>query len=433
MNVRNMTNTMLKQKVDAFGQVLYQCAKEQPNRKFHALYDKIYRPDVLKLAWLKVQANQGSGGIDGKTIDYIVDTIGERQFLNDLYVKLKQEKYVPQPVRRVYIPKGNGETRPLGIPVIEDRVVQQATKLVMEPIFEVDFKDCSYGFRPKRNAHQALKVIRKESKTKYWVVDVDIKGYFDNISHQKLMQLVEQRISDRRLLALIRQWLKAGVMEGKEFHESTVGSPQGGVISPLLANIYLNYLDTLWEKHCSHLGTLIRYADDMVIMCKRKGMALESIRSLKGIFEKLELEMNTEKSRLVNLWDDSEGFDFLGFHHRKFPKRRKHGKVIYTLEHVPSKKAMKKMRQTFKATISPRNKLYLDTLDFVEGLNRKIVGMRNYYFTTPLSRKWLAKIDWYIRDLLIIHYNTKRQKFKYRNRKVVVSLLEGKLKKLAAD
>lgn len=433
MNVRKMTNTMLKQKVEAFGQVLSHCAKEQPKRKFHALYDKIYRPDVLKVAWLKVKANRGSGGIDGKSIDYIVDSIGERHFLNDLYVKLKDGNYTPQPVKRVYIPKGNGETRPLGIPVIEDRVVQQATKLVIEPIFEVDFKDCSYGFRPKRNAHQALKVIRKESKSNYWVVDVDIKGYFDNIPHGKLMQLVETRISDRRVLTLIRQWLKAGVMEGKVLHESPVGSPQGGVISPLLANVYLNYLDTLWERHCSHLGALIRYADDMVIMCKRKARALESIRVLKGIFGKLELEMNAEKSRLVNLWDDSEGFDFLGFHHRKFPKRRKNGKVFYILEHVPSKKAMKKMRQTFKAYISPRNRLYLDTLDFVEGLNRKIVGMRNYYLITPLSQKWLAKIDWYIRDLLIIHYNTKRQKPKYRQRKVVVNLLEGRLKKLAVD
>lgn len=431
MNVRNMTNTMLKQKVDAFGQVLYHCAKEQPNRKFHALYDKIYRPDILKVAWLKVKAKQGSGGIDGKSIDYIVDTIGERQFLNDLYVKLKQENYTAQPVKRVYIPKGNGGTRPLGIPVIEDRVVQQATKLVMEPIFEVDFSDCSYGFRPKRNAHQALKTIRKESKTNYWVVDVDIKGYFDHISHQKLMQLVEQRISDKRLLALIRQWLKAGVMEDKILHESPVGSPQGGVISPLLANIYLNYLDTLWEKYCSHLGTLIRYADDMVIMCKRKVLALESIRILKGIFEKLELEMNIEKSHLVNLWDDSEGFDFLGFHHRKLPKRRKKGKVFYLLEHLPSKKAMKNMRQTFKSFISPRNKLHLETLDFVEGLNRKIVGMRNYYLITPISQKWLAKIDWYIKKLLVIHYNTKRQRSKYRDPKTVVNLLEGKLEKLA--
>lgn len=422
---------MLKQKVDAFGQVLYHCAKAQPKRKFHALYDKIYRPDVLKVAWLAVKKKRGSGGVDGKTIDYIVGTLGERTFLNELYLKLKNETYQTQPVKRVHIPKGNGETRPLGIPTIEDRVVQQATKLVIEPIFEVDFKECSYGFRPKRNAHQALKIIRKESKTHYWVVDVDIKSYFDTISHEKLMKLVEMRISDKRLLSLVRQWLKAGVMEGKTVSETLVGSPQGGVISPLLANIYLNYLDTLWEKRYSHLGILIRYADDIVILCKRKAIAMESIQVLKAVFERLELEMNVEKSKLVNLWDDSEGFDFLGFHHRKFPKRKKNGRVFYILEHVPSKKAMKKMRQTFKEYISPRNKLYMDTLDFVEGLNRKIVGMRNYYLVTPLSQRWLAKIDWYIRDLLIIHYNTRRNKPKYRKRLVVINLLEYKLKKLA--
>lgn len=431
MNVKEMTNTMLKQKVNVFGQVLYHCAKAQPKRKFHALYDKIYRPDVLKLAWLMVKRNRGSGGVDGQTIDYIVETIGESQFLNDLYQKLKNESYEAQPVRRVHIPKGNGDTRPLGIPTIEDRVVQQATKLILEPIFEVDFKDCSYGFRPKRSAQQALKVIRKEGKTNYWVVDVDIKGYFDHISHEKLMKLVEQRVSDKRLLALIRQWLEAGVMEGNLIQESVVGSPQGGVISPLLANIYLNYLDTLWEKHCTHLGTLIRYADDMVILCKRKALALTSIRVLKGIFETLELEMNTEKSKLINLWDDSEGFDFLGFHHRKFPKRRKNGKVFYILEHVPNRKAMKKMRQICKEYISPRNKLYLDTTDFVEGLNRKIVGMRNYYLITPLAQKWLGKIDWYIRELLIIHYNKRRGKRKYSNRKLVLEQLGNKFEKLA--
>lgn len=229
MNVRKMTNTMLKQKVKAFGQVLYHCAKAQPKRKFHALYDKIYRPDVLKVAWLAVKSNRGSAGVDGKTIDYIVNTIGEKQFLNELYQKLKANSYEAKPVKRVNIPKGNGDTRPLGIPTIEDRVVQQATKLVIEPIFEVDFKECSYGFRPNRNVHQALKVIRKESKTNYWVVDVDIRSYFDNISHEKLMKLVERRISDKRLISLIRQWLKAGVLEGKTLTETMIGSPQGGL------------------------------------------------------------------------------------------------------------------------------------------------------------------------------------------------------------
>lgn len=422
---------MLKEKVNAFQQVLYQSAKAKPKRKFHALYDKIYRPDTLKMAWLSVKENQGSAGVDRLTIDYIENQIGENNFLNELYLKLKHQKYKSQSVRRVYIPKGNGDMRPLGIPTVEDRVVQQATKLVIEPIFEADFKDCSYGFRPMRNQHQAVEKIRQEAKKSYWVVDIDLKQYFDTINHQKLMKLVGMRISDKRIINLIKGWLKAGVMENKQYHETVLGSPQGGVISPLLSNIYLNYLDTLWEKQCTRLGSLIRFADDMVIMCKTKRDAYESIEAIKEIFRRLELTINVEKSKLVNIWDNKEGFDFLGFHHRKMPKKRKGGKVYYMLEQVPNKKAMKKMRQKFKDYISPRNKLHMDTIDFIAGLNRKISGMRNYYLMTSMSRKWLARIDWYIGELLIIHYNKRRGQSKYSNHAVAKSLFKGTLQKLA--
>jgi len=267
-----MTNAVLKQKAERFSTTLYHCAKANPKRKFHALYDKIHRPDILKTAWLKVKSNNGSAGVDGITIDKIVNEIGENQFLNNLYKKLKTETYHPSPVKRVWIPKANSQKmRPLGIPTIEDRVVQQAVKSVLEPIFETTFKDSSYGFRPKRNAHQAMKAIRKASQKNYWVVDVDIKGYFDNINHKKLMLLVEQKISDKRILRLIRNWLKAGVMEDGSLERSELGSPQGGVISPLLANIYLNVLDHLWEKRFQHLGTLVRYADDLVVMTGQSG------------------------------------------------------------------------------------------------------------------------------------------------------------------
>lgn len=184
---------------------LYLCAKESATRRFHALYDKVYRPDILAEAWRRVKRKDGSGGIDGQTIDFIIDEYRERNFLNALYLELKHKKYRPAPVRRTYIPKGDGKERPLGIPTIKDRVVQTATMMVIEPIFEADFKDCSYGFRPKKNAHQAMAHIRRASKKAYWVVDVDIQGYFDYINHDKLMQLVEQRISDRRILKLIRQ------------------------------------------------------------------------------------------------------------------------------------------------------------------------------------------------------------------------------------
>lgn len=237
---------------------LYFCAKENPKRRFHALYDKIYRPDILAEAWKRVKRNKGSGGVDGQTIDKIVQEYGERRFLNEIYLQVKQKEYHPSPVRRTLIPKADGKQRPLGIPTIKDRVVQMATKMVIEPIFEADFKDCSFGFRPKRNAHQAIAQIRKASKYTSWVIDVDIKGYFDNINQSKLMKLVEMRISDKRVLKLIRKWLEAGVMEDGQFRNTETGTPQGGVISPLLANIYLNYMDTIWEKKFSHLGKLIR-------------------------------------------------------------------------------------------------------------------------------------------------------------------------------
>jgi group II intron reverse transcriptase/maturase len=291
-----------------------------------------------------------------------------------------------------------------------------ATKIVIEGIFEADFKDCSYGFRPKRNMHQALNQIRKTVNFGkiYWVVDVDIKGYFDNIPHEKLMKLVEQRISDRRILKLIRKWLKAGYTEEGQFYETEIGSPQGGVISPLLSNIYLNYLDTIWEKRFTEVGTLVRFADDLVILCYSKKQALKAIDVLKAVFKKLELTMNATKSKLVNLGTDEEGFDFLGYHHRKLPLIRKSGAKSYILRSFPSKKAMKKMKSKVKEVTSPRSMLKKSVNEIVKELNPKIQGWRNYYseIDSGCSNRFLNKVDWYVRKRLAIFWNKKHKKKK---------------------
>lgn len=411
---------------------LYLTAKENPKRRFHALYDKIYREDILREAWRRVKGNKGSGGVDGITIDHIVNEHGEEQFVEEIRERLITGTYHPLPARRREIPKGDGKFRPLGIPAIIDRVVQMATKLVIEPIFETDFKESSYGFRPKRDAKGAIRHIRRAvKKGVYWVVDVDITGYFDNIQHEKLMKLVEQRISDRRILKLIRKWLKAGYVKDNQFYETELGSPQGGVISPLLGNIYLNYLDTIWENKFTELGTFVRYADDLVILCKTKEQALKSIDVLKAVFGKLELQMNTSKSKLINLWDDKEGFDFLGMHHRKIPKQIK-GTERHILRSYPSKKAMKKMKEKVKEVTEPRNRLFWTMNRMVEELNPKIQGWRNYYAMDSFADLFLNKIDWYIRKRLMLFWNKKRNRRKKHSNSRLAGIVAGHsgLKKL---
>ncbi|MEC0230798.1 group II intron reverse transcriptase/maturase [Paenibacillus alba] len=386
---------------------LYLAAKENPKRRFHALYDKIYRKDILWEAWRRVKSKKGSGGIDGVSLEHIVEVYGAERFVEEIREKLVSGTYHPLPARRKEIPKPDGKLRPLGIPSIIDRVVQMATKMVMEPIFETDFKDCSYGFRPKRSQHGAIRQIRREvKKGVYWVVDIDIKGYFDNIGHEKLMKLVEQRISDRRVLKLIWKWLKAGFVKDDQFYETDLGSPQGSVISPLLSNIYLNYLDKVWENKFTELGALVRFADDLVILCKTKEQAMKAIDVLKAVFNKLEIEINTSKSKLVNLWGDKTGFDFLGMHHRKIPKQVK-GVAHYILRSYPSKKAMKKMKEKVKEVTEPRNRLFWTMNRMVEELNPKIQGWRNYYAMDAFADLFLNKIDWYIRKRLTLFWNKK--------------------------
>jgi RNA-directed DNA polymerase len=432
VNAPKANNT--KEKVQKLQRKLYLAAKKASKRRFHALYDKVIRKDILEEAWKRVKANGGASGIDQISISDI-ESYGVEKFLAEIHDEMIEGRYRPQAVRRCYIPKndGRGGKRPLGIPIIKDRVIQMAVKMVIEPLFEADFLECSYGFRPKRSAHQALDIIRRKTKNNgWWVVDADIKNYFGSIDHHKLMLLVEQRISDRRILKLIRKWLTAGVMEDGQYRETLIGSPQGGVISPLLSNIYLHYLDYKWEKHCNHLGTLVRYADDFVIICRAKKEAEHALKTVQSILEKLELTMHPEKTRLVNIWDGTQGFDFLGFHHRFRQSRTRTGQGYKEMHQVPSKKAMQKMRQNIKEVFANRARLTFDIQEMVKILNPKIIGMRNYYGLKNAGRQ-LNKIDWYIMTKFTLWYNHKKQRkprHGYRS-KVQEIIVQNGLQKLA--
>lgn len=430
MSAQKANNTIGK--VRQLQRKLYLAAKLNSKRRFHALYDKVYRKDILLEAWKRVKANGGAGGVDQISIAD-VEGYGVDKFLQEIQQELIEVKYHPKPVRRTYIPKGNGEKRPLGIPIIKDRVIQMAVKLIIEPLFEAEFLDCSYGFRPKRSAHQALDRIRKDTKRKgWWIVDADIRGYFNNINHDKLMLMVKQRISDRRILKMIWKWLRAGVMENGEYTESELGSPQGGVISPLLANIYLHYLDLKWELHYKHLGKLIRYCDDFVIICRTKKEAEHALKAIKAIMQRLELKLHPDKTKLVSMWDGKEGFDFLGFHHRRKVSETSKGQKFNETHQFPSKKAMQKMRDNIKGVFASRSTLLLDVQKMIEILNPKIIGIRNYYGLKNAGKQ-LNKIDWYITKKFTLWYNYKTQNKRRHSgiSKVRKVIYENGLQKLA--
>jgi RNA-directed DNA polymerase len=301
---------------------LYQAARSDVRRRFHSLYDKLYVPYVLRSAWLLVRRNGGSGGIDGRTIEEIEEE-GVEAFLSEVAQSLREKSYRPTPVRRVHIPKGDGRVRPLGIPTIRDRVVQAAAKLVLEPIFEADFGDVSYGFRPGIGQQEALAAVEEQSRKGFrWVVDADIERFFDTLDHQKLMEALRRRISDGAMLRLIYRWLKAGFLLEGVVYETEEGSPQGGVLSPLLANVYLHTFDVAFRKQKTFIGHLTRYADDFVIQCGTQEQAERALAWAKGQLEGLGLRLHVGKTRIVN--DREVGFDFLGFHHRRVVQS--HGK-----------------------------------------------------------------------------------------------------------
>jgi len=390
---------------------LYRKAKQDKDFRFYVLYDKIRLPHFLREAYKRSKANNGNPGVDGISFQDI-EKYGVDKFISEIISELENRIYKPQAVLRVDIPKANGKTRPLGIPTIKDRVIQMATKLVIEPIFDADFEENSYGFRPKRSAAGAVREIKQNLKDgKAEIYDADLSAYFDTIPHKELMHLVAMRISDRNVLHLIKMWLKAPVMErGKASgsKKNKVGTPQGGVISPLLANVYLHLLDKAVNREGGVFKRngvkIVRYADDFVLMAKY--LPQECLDHMNRMFTRMKLKINKEKSKLINAKEES--FDFLGFTYRYSKSLFQNSPKYWNVE--PSKKSQKKVRANIREYLKVRGHLSPEQL--ATGLNSILRGWINYFSIQGVTYPSKAKknLNYYLNLKLQRYYKQKSQR-----------------------